>query len=433
MTPAQQVARGRPERAGCPAGNVITQPPRLGLYVHFPWCVKKCPYCDFNSHPLHGDLPEDAYVRAVISEFHARAGESVFDGALQFDSLFFGGGTPSLFSARALESLIDSFRPCLRPGAEITMEANPGAAERDDLAACRAAGINRLSVGAQSFSPQHLSRLGRIHGPDETLSCIEAARRGGFDNINLDIMYALPGQSPEEAVADLEAALACSPDHLSWYQLTIEPRTEFAQRPPRNLPGEKSIAEMEAAGRALLDRAGFARYEISAYAQPGAACLHNLVYWSFGDYVGLGAGAHGKQGPPSTGLNRLSQNPLRGLAATIGTPGPVVNTPPIATDTHPHTVRTRNPRQPRLYLNDPCRTETVRVDPAEVPGEFMMNALRLVDGVERSLFETRAGLPWSTVEPTWETTTGLGLTECDRIAATPLGLEHLDTLVQYFL
>ena len=378
--------------------------PALGLYVHFPWCVKKCPYCDFNSHPLRGDLPQDAYVQALSSEFHARRANPHFAGARRFDSLFFGGGTPSLFSARALGSLIDAFRPHLRPGVEITMEANPGAAERDDLAACREAGINRLSIGAQSFSPEHLARLGRIHGPEETWSCVEAARRGGFENINLDIMYGLPAQSPDEALTDLEAAIACMPDHLSWYQLTIEPRTEFARRPPRGLPGEEALAETEDAGRTLLDQAGFGRYEVSAYAQPGSACLHNLVYWSFGDYLGLGAGAHGKHGQPSA-------------AASPRTP----------------TLRTHNRRQPRLYLQDPVRTATIEVQPADLPGEFMMNALRLVGGVERGLFEARTGLPWSTVQPTWEKTTGLGLTENDRIAATPHGLQHLDTLVQFFL
>ena len=404
MSSAKHEAGRRTETACERSGNAVAEPPERGLYVHFPWCVKKCPYCDFNSHPLHGELPEDAYVHALTSEFRARAGSFGPDDAGQFDTLFFGGGTPSLFSARALGSLIDTFRPYLHPGAEITMEANPGAAERDDLGACRDAGINRLSIGAQSFSPHYLSRLGRIHGPDETRSCFEAARRGGFDTINLDIMYGLPGQTTGEAVADLEAAIACSPDHLSWYQLTIEQRTEFARRPPPGLPGDEAISDMEDAGRALLDQAGFARYEISAYARPGAACLHNLVYWSFGDYLGLGAGAHGKHGPPSA-----ATNPRR------------------------PTLRTRNPRQPRLYLQNPRRTETVRVNPAEVPGEFMMNALRLVDGVDRSLFETRTGLPWSSVEPIWEKTTGLGLTESDRIAATRHGLQHLDTLVQYFL
>lgn len=409
--------------------NAVSDPPALGLYVHFPWCVKKCPYCDFNSHPLNGALPEDAYIDAVITEFRTRAGIHRLDDAEPFDSLFFGGGTPSLFSAPALASLLDTFRPCLRPGAEITMEANPGASERDDLGACRQAGINRLSIGAQSFSPEYLARLGRIHGPDEIRSCMEAARRGGFDNINLDIMYGLPGQSPAEALADLEAAIECCPDHLSWYELTIEQRTEFARRPPRHMPGEEAISEMEEAGRALLEAAGFVRYEVSAYARPGAACLHNLVYWTFGDYLGLGAGAHGKEGPPSAAANGPSGARREAMSAPVEEP----ERAPDSRNPCPLTLRTRNPRQPRLYLEDPCRTESAKVSPAELPGEFMMNALRLVGGVERSLFESRTGLPWSTVDPIWERTTGLGLTESDRIAATPHGAQHLDTLVQYFL
>ena len=379
--------------------------PSLGLYVHFPWCIKKCPYCDFNSHPLHGELDEDIYIRAVASEFDAKLRLRATDSPPRFDSLFFGGGTPSLFSARALATLMDVLRPYLRHDAEVTMEANPGAAERDDLGAYRDAGINRLSIGAQSFSPAHLKRLGRIHGPDETRACIEAARSGGFDNINLDLMYGLPGQTTEQALTDLQSAIALSPDHLSWYQLTIEPKTEFARHPPADLPGDEAIFAMETAGRALLQQADYVRYEISAYAKPGAACRHNLVYWTFGDYVGLGAGAHGK------------------LSAS-GAPG---------SDGCRPTLRTRNPRQPRLYLRDPLHTETVPVGSAELPGEFMMNALRLVGGVERNLFEARTGLAWSGIEPTWDRLSALGLTEGDRIAATPRGLQHLDTLVQYFL
>ena len=246
-------------------------------------------------------------------------------------------------------------------------------------------------------------------------------------------MYGLPGQSAKEALADLQAAIALSPDHLSWYQLTIEPRTEFARRMPAGMPGEEAIAEMESAGRALLAEAGFARYEVSAYARPGAACLHNLVYWTFGDYLGLGAGAHGKQGASGAATAQPSRARKGDTPVSIGTAAGAA----VALPGSPHpsraTLRTRNPRQPRLYLQNPCRTETVPVSPAELPGEFMMNALRLVDGVERPLFETRTGLPWDSVEPDWEKTTALGLTESDRIAATPHGLQHLDTLVQYFL
>lgn len=461
--------RARPAgtaNAAASGGGALTitgaDAPKLGLYVHFPWCVKKCPYCDFNSHPLTGGLQEDAYIRALEREFQARAGTREPGSVQQFDSAFFGGGTPSLFSAAALSKLLGQFRPFLRDAAEITMEANPGATERDDLGAYREAGINRLSIGAQSFSQDQLKRLGRIHGPDEVTACVEAARHGGFDNINLDLMYGLPSQTPKEAIADLEAAIALAPDHLSWYQLTIEPKTEFARRPPPGMPDEAVIAAMESAGRALLADAGFARYEISAYAKAGAACRHNLVYWTFGDYLGLGAGAHGKLGPSAP---PLIEKPG---AATAATPAPShraddppvmrPDTPPDTSsrgntpcrplssagpriDTLPEgagnlrgpTLRTHNPRQPRLYMQDPCNTETVPVHRTELPGEFMMNALRLVGGVDRCLFEARTSLPWSTVEPAWERATRLGLTEADRIAATPHGLQHLDTLIQYFL
>ena len=408
--------------------DILADPPRLGLYAHFPWCVKKCPYCDFNSHPLKGNLREDAYIGALQKEFHARAANINQANVGRFDSVFFGGGTPSLFSADALRSFIETINPHLRPGAEVSMEANPGAGEWDDLRAYREAGINRLSIGAQSFSPTSLRRLGRIHGAGETHACVAAARRGGFDNINLDVMYGLPGQSPKAALDDLETAIALSPEHLSWYQLTIEPKTDFARHPPQDLPDEAALFEMEKAGRVRLEQAGYHRYEISAYAQPGAACLHNLVYWTFGDYLGLGAGAHGKHGGAIDSISQPGREPSLQISperAPTAPMHPAKQIPPV--------VRTRNPRSPRLYLQGPHRTDLVPVCAAELPGEFMMNALRLVGGVPRRLFKARTGLSWRVVEPVWRKTTELGLTESDRIAATPLGLRHLDTLVQYFL
>ena len=262
--------------------------PGPGLYVHFPWCVKKCPYCDFNSHPLAGELDQKGYVEALTGDFAANAGE------LRFATAFLGGGTPSLFSAAAIRALLDQVRPRLADDAEITMEANPGAVEHEAFGAYRQAGVNRLSIGAQSFSAAMLARLGRIHGPHETERAVAEARAGGFDNINLDLMYGLPEQSPDDALADLERAVALEPDHLSWYQLTIEPKTAFARHPPPT-PNEDAIAAMETTGRALLEKAGYRRYEISAYARPGAECRHNLVYWTFGDYLGIGAGAAGKR------------------------------------------------------------------------------------------------------------------------------------------
>ena len=364
--------------------------PGPGLYVHFPWCVKKCPYCDFNSHPLTGDLDESRYIEALTDDFATNARDQ------RFSTAFLGGGTPSLFSAAAIRTFLDWVRPRLAEDAEITMEANPGAVEHEAFRAYRQAGVNRLSIGAQSFSAAMLARLGRIHGPDETERAVAEARTGGFGNINLDVMYGLPEQSPDDALADLERAIALEPDHLSWYQLTIEPRTEFARHPPPT-PDEGAIAAMEEAGRALLASAGYRRYEISAYAQPGAECRHNLGYWTFGDYQGIGAGAAGKR--------------RRGG----------------------ETVRTSKPRQPRLYLQNPAAMCESKVPERELPGEFMMNALRLVAGVERQAFTDRCGLPWSVVAPVWAHTTALGLTAPNRIRATAFGLRHLDRLVQFFL
>ncbi len=360
------------------------------MYLHFPWCVRKCPYCDFNSHPLQGNLHEDAYTDALIRDFQANAAEGCYE------SVFLGGGTPSLFSARAIAKLLQALTPQLEQAAEVTMEANPGALERSEFAAYREAGVNRLSIGAQSFSGAMLTRLGRIHDADETLCAFADARSGGFDNINLDIMYGLPEQSPADALADLEQAIALGPEHLSWYQLTLEPRTEFARRPPQ-MPDEDAIAIMEDEGHRMLAEAGFVRYEVSAYARPGARCRHNLVYWTFGDYAGVGAGAAGKRS-------------RRGVV-----------------------VRTSKPRQPRLYLKNPLKVVETDLSTEDLPGEFMMNALRLADGLRRDCFEARTGLPWHVVAPIWETTTNLGLTESKRIVATELGYRHLDRLLQFFL
>ena len=374
--------------------------PGPGLYLHFPWCVKKCPYCDFNSHPLTGSLDEEGYIRALIRDFQANA------AGWRFATAFLGGGTPSLFSPTAIGKLLDALGPQLEAGAEVTLEANPGALERGAFAGYRQAGVNRLSIGAQSFSNPMLARLGRIHSANAVETAFTEARAAGFDNINLDLIYALPKQSLPEALADLRRAIALQPEHLSWYQLTIEPKTEFARRPPPT-PREDLIASMEDEGRALLADAGFARYEVSAYARPGAQCRHNLVYWTFGDYVGLGAGAAGKLTPARPSC-----------ADGLGNDG---------------VVRTSKPRQPRLYLQNPTRSTASPIPSQELPGEFMMNALRLVGGLERASFTARTGLPWASVEETWAQTTELGLTQPDRIAATDFGLRHLDRLLQFFL
>lgn len=369
----------------------------LGLYVHFPWCVRKCPYCDFNSHPLRGTLDEAGYLDALLCDAaQALAGSPT--GSVR--SVFLGGGTPSLFHPRTLGALLVALRPWLASDAEITMEANPGTAEHHDLAEYRAAGINRLSFGAQSFDDRQLARLGRIHRAEETRKAFQRARAAGFDNINLDLMYGLPRQTVAAALADLDAAIALEPDHLSWYQLTIEPKTEFAGRPPR-LPGGTAIARMEERGHGRLAAAGYLRYEISAYARPGARCRHNLNYWEFGDYVGIGAGAHGKRSLPGPA----------GL----------------------HVIRTAKPAQPRRYLADPLATEQRLVPHTQLPFEFLMNALRLVDGVPRETFEPRTGLSLATLEPDWSAGVSGGLLQAGRLAATPRGLRFLDAVLQGFL
>jgi oxygen-independent coproporphyrinogen-3 oxidase len=365
----------------------------LGLYVHFPWCVKKCPYCDFNSHPLRDDggPPQTRYVAALLDDLTAQD-----DDRRPFATAFLGGGTPSLFGAPAVATLLARLTPRLARDAEITMEANPGATEYDALEGYRASGVNRLSIGAQSFDPDRLRQLGRIHAAEEIGTCVRAARSAGFVNLNLDLMYGLPDQNPAGARAVLERALALEPDHLSWYQLTIEPRTEFAVRRP-NLPDEEAVLAMEEAGHALLHDSGFVRYEVSAWARPGRQCRHNLNYWTFGDYLGIGAGAHGK------------------LTGSEGV------------------RRTEKARQPRLYQNAPQATVVRQVAPVELPGEFLMNALRLTDGVPIDCFAERTGLPWSTIASDWTLAAGLGLVVPDRICATALGYRYLDTLVARFV
>ena len=284
-----------------PAGVRLGVLPPLALYVHIPWCVKKCPYCDFNSHQARGDVPEKAYVEALVADLELTLpdvwGRRVY-------SIFFGGGTPSLFSAAAIETLISAFRARLSLAAdcEITLEANPGTFEAEKFRGYREAGVNRLSIGIQSFNPQHLKALGRIHDDKEARRAIEIAKTS-FDNVNLDLMYALPQQTAEEARADVEAALEAGTTHLSFYHLTLEPNTLFYRHPPA-LPDEDASAAMQDMIVAALAARGYAHYETSAWARPGRECRHNLNYWRFGDYLGIGAGAHGK-------LTRLPEAPPR--------------------------------------------------------------------------------------------------------------------------
>ena len=360
-----------------------------GLYAHLPWCVRKCPYCDFNSHPLKGALPRDAYLAALLADLRF---EQERFGRRGFDTVYFGGGTPSLFPPSAFAALLRA----AGAGGEVTMETNPGAAEHGDFAAYRRAGVTRVSIGGQSFDDQQLGRLGRIHRADDTRRVAAAVAAAGFDSFNIDLMYGLPFQTTEAALADLEQAIALEPPHLSWYQLTIEPKTEFARRPPAGLPSADATAAMEDAGLELLARRGYRRYEVSAFARDGHQCAHNLNYWRFGDYAGIGAGAHGK----------------RTVAGRV--------------------LRTTKPRQPRLFLAG-CRGETTPVPTRELPAEFLMNALRLTDGVEAALFPARTGLAPAAIADAWEELAEWGMARRDRLALTPRGYRQLDSVAARFL
>lgn len=362
-----------------------------GLYVHLPWCIRKCPYCDFNSHPLKADSDLSAYSTALLTEWHAR--KDVYEHEPVYATVFFGGGTPSLFPPEAFSRLLDEIPR--QSGAEVTMEANPGTTEHMVFADYRHAGINRLSIGVQTFDDAALKRLGRIHSAGESKLAFAQARQGGFDNINIDLMWGLPGQTLSEALADLHTAIALEPDHISWYQLTIEPKTEFGARPPI-LPVEEHLLAMETEGLALLESAGYQRYEVSAYARD-KPCRHNLNYWEFGDYTGLGAGAHGKESGPA----RIK--------------------------------RTQNPHQPRLYIEDPCSGVSGCIDTEELPFEFMLNALRLKDGVGFTCYTERTGLDLKTLKPVWDSLVARGLVRTDRCATTPLGYRYLDSVVAEFL
>lgn len=373
----------------------------LALYAHFPWCVKKCPYCDFNSHALRGEVPERAYADALLRDldFELREPES-----RPLASIFFGGGTPSLFSAAAIGRVLEA---CARrlpfaPGIEITLEANPGTADAEHFRGYRAAGVNRLSIGVQSFDAARLRALGRIHGPDEARRAYDLARAAGFDNINLDLMYALPGQSPAEAQADLRAALALTPEHLSYYHLTLEPNTEFHAHPPALPDGEAAWA-MQEEGQALLAAHGHAQYEVSAYAREGRRCRHNLNYWEFGDYLGIGAGAHGKRTGPGGVTRRARHKHPRTYLETAGTAAAV--------------------------------QEEQRVAAAELPFEFAMNALRLNDGFALAAFEQRTGLPASALDRPLAAAAEQGLVERapGLVRASPRGRAFLNRLTQLFL
>ena len=398
--------------SGAPVPRFRALPP-LSLYVHIPWCVRKCPYCDFNSHEARGAVPEERYAAALVADLD-QAVPQVWGRRVH--SVFFGGGTPSLFSARSVDAILSAVRARLALGsdAEITLEANPGTAEAGKFRDFRAAGINRLSLGIQSFDPRHLKSLGRIHDGREARRAIEIAQRN-FDNVNLDLMYALPGQAIEGALSDFDTAISLSPQHISAYHLTIEPNTYFGRYPPK-VPGEDMAAAMQEAIEARLADAGYEHYETSAYAKRGqrtpitnhesritdCACRHNLNYWTFGDYLGIGAGAHSKLSFSGRIVRQVrAKHPERYMESAEG--GDLI---------HEHEVR-----------------------PEEIPLEFMMNALRLNAGFAVALFEERAGLPLTAILRELEEAERRGLVERDhaRIAPTPLGRRFLNDLLQVFL
>ncbi|MGL9721483.1 radical SAM family heme chaperone HemW [Symbiopectobacterium sp.] len=372
--------------------------PPLSLYIHIPWCVQKCPYCDFNSHALKGEVPHQEYVDHLLADLDA---DLPLSGDRALSSIFIGGGTPSLLSVEGMQALLDGVRARLplSADAEITMEANPGTVEADRFSGYQRAGINRISIGVQSFSPEKLTRLGRIHGPEEAKRAARLAAGLGLRSFNLDLMHGLPDQTLEEALDDLRQAIALNPPHLSWYQLTIEPNTLFGSRPPV-LPDDDALWDIFAQGHALLTAAGYQQYETSAYAKPGYQCQHNLNYWRFGDYLGIGCGAHGK-------ITRDDGSILR-------------------------TVKTRHPRG---YMRGTYLDQRNEVQAEDLPFEFFMNRFRLLEPAPRSEFSAYTGLAESVVRPQidWALAQGYLTETATHWQVTEHGKLFLNSLLEGFL
>ncbi len=375
----------------------------LSLYIHIPWCLRKCPYCDFNSHASPTDLPEKPYIQALLTNLSQ---ELPYIWGRKLESIFIGGGTPSLFSADSIDELLCGIRTMLpfRPNIEVTLEANPGTFEQEKFKGFRQAGINRLSVGIQSFNVEHLQALGRVHNRDEALRAADIARHAGFDNFNLDLMFGLPAQSIEQALADLQQAIDLQPTHLSWYQLTLEPNTYFYKHPPV-LPEDDLIADMQFKGQELLSHSCYTQYEVSAYARPGFESRHNRNYWEFGDYVAIGAGAHGK-----------ITNPAEGSI-----------------------TRYHNYRQPTEYMQQVsrgmARSGQQVLTEADVVFEFMLNALRLHDGFALALFPERTGLAVSQLQAGLDKAVQRGFLTVENgyVRPTPTGWQFLNKVIQLFL
>ncbi|QXP86519.1 radical SAM family heme chaperone HemW [Methylococcus capsulatus] len=377
----------------------MLKPPPLGLYVHVPWCVRKCPYCDFNSHRLEGGLPERDYIAALLNDL-ARDADRVTGRCVE--SVFIGGGTPSLLSPEAVGLLLEGVRSriALASDAEITLEANPGTAETAKFKGFREAGVNRLSIGVQSFDDAKLTALGRIHDGRAAVEAAAMAREAGFTNFNLDLMFGLPGQTIAQAKRDVETAIAQRPTHVSYYQLTLEPNTLFHRSPPA-LPEADAVWDIQRAGQALLADAGYGHYEISAYARDGFRCRHNVNYWRFGDYLGVGAGAHGKVTDPASGrITRLWKT-----------------------------------RHPARYLETQGLGGEHVVDDASLPFEFLMNQLRLREGFELASFTERTGLTACALEPALSECLQEGLLERHGgvIRCSDRGWNFLDEVLQRFL
>jgi len=381
----------------------FTATPPLSLYIHIPWCVRKCPYCDFNSHEARDEIPEAAYIDALIADLEqdlpAVWGRTV-------ETVFFGGGTPSLFSPEGIDRLLADVRAriALKPQAEITLEANPGTVDHARFKGFREAGINRLSIGIQSFQPELLKKIGRIHSNTEAITAVEAAHQAGFENFNLDLMFGLPGQTQKQALQDLQMARDLKPAHISWYELTIEPNTWFHRHPPQR-PDDNTLWEMQQAGRALLEAAGYQRYEVSAYGRAQQQCRHNMNYWQFGDYLGIGAGAHAK----------ISDAATQGI------------------------TRTAKQRHPRNYLENAHTSARIssstRITPADALLEFAMNALRLDQGFSPAAFTAATGLSYTGIESIVNkgVTDGLLSHDAGVIRTTPKGQRFLNELLQHWM
>ena len=381
----------------------FTATPPLSLYIHIPWCVRKCPYCDFNSHEARDEIPEAAYIDALIADLEqdlpAVWGRTV-------ETVFFGGGTPSLFSPEGIDRLLADVRARipLKPEAEITLEANPGTVDHARFKGFREAGINRLSIGIQSFQPELLKKIGRIHSGTEAITAVEAAHQAGFKNFNLDLMFGLPGQTQKQALQDLQMARDLQPAHISWYELTIEPNTWFHRHPPQR-PDDDTLWEMQQAGRTLLEAAGYQRYEVSAYGRAQRQCRHNMNYWQFGDYLGIGAGAHAK----------ISDAATQGI------------------------TRTAKQRHPRNYLDNAHSNARIsnsnRITPADALLEFAMNALRLDQGFSPAAFTAATGLSYTGIESIVNKGVADGLLSHDGsiIRTTPKGQRYLNELLQQWM